>query len=234
MTYNSDSMQMPSSLYEFLFPPAEHRFDWEMGMADRLGMLHILRDLGAEVAVEIGTYKGGSLEVIARHCRRTYSIDIDPAVAGKLRPHFDNVEFLTGDSANLIGEALGTIDERGEALQFVLIDGDHSEAGARRDINLVLRYRPRKPMYIVMHDSFNPAVRRGILGAAWAENPHVHLVEVDFTMGEASTSYARGLKSRMWGGLALAVLHPEPRKGNLRVTAQSSEQFERERRAFGE
>jgi hypothetical protein len=228
-------METPSnSLGEFLFPASEHRFHWDMGMLDRIGIVHMLHRLRPDIAMEIGTFRGGSLEVIARHCRKAYSIDLNPEVARELRPHFNNVEFLSGDSRDLIGTAIKTMDRLGESLQFVLIDGDHSEAGARRDIDLVLQYRPRAPMCILMHDSFNPAVRRGIIGVNWGANPHVHLVEVDFTIGEASTAYDSGHGSRMWGGLALAVLYPERRSGKLAVTAQYSEQFERDRAAFNE
>jgi len=49
-------------------------------------------------------------------------------------------------------------------LDFVLIDADHSSAGVQRDINNVLRYRPTRPLYIVMHDSFNPGAADVIMG----------------------------------------------------------------------
>jgi cephalosporin hydroxylase len=205
-----------------------------MGMSDRLGLLYLLQRLRPETALEIGTSEGGSLEVIARHSGLTYSIDINPEVAKALRPHFDNVEFLTGDSAVMIPRALRTIADRGQALQFVLVDGSHTERRAREDIDLVLQYRPTKPMYIVVHDSFNPAVRRGILAARWAANPHVHAVGVDFVMGDAGSSYGSEDESRMWGGLAMAVLMPQPRTGELHFSQDSIEQFEMARKALGE
>jgi hypothetical protein len=221
-------------LYRFLFPESEHRFPWAMGMPDRLGMLYLLDRLRPETALEIGTSEGGSLEVIARHAGLTYSIDINPEVAKALRPHFGNVEFLVGDSAVMIPRVLKAIAERGQALQFVLVDGSHTERRAREDIDLVLQYRPSKPMYIVVHDSFNPSVRRGILAARWAANPHVHAVGVDFVMGDAGTGYGPASESRMWGGLAMAVLLPEPRSGELHLSQDSIEQFEMARNALGE
>ncbi len=100
-------------------------------------------------------------------------------------------------------------------LQFVLIDGDHSEEGLRNDINDLLRYRPTAPLYIVMHDSFNPDCRRGIRGAKWAANPHVHLVELDYVSGRLMPKDEDGSYRQMWCGIALAVLLPEVRTGNL-------------------
>jgi cephalosporin hydroxylase len=95
---------LPRSLQDYLF--LGRRFAWHMGWTDRLGLLHVLRQLRPDAVLEIGTYEGGSLEVMAQYSRRTYSIDIDPGVATKLRPHFPSVEFMSGDSSKMIGEAL--------------------------------------------------------------------------------------------------------------------------------
>jgi hypothetical protein len=68
-------------------------------------------------------------------------------------------------------------------LSFALVDGDHSTDGVRKDIDNLLRFRPRIPLYIVMHDSLMPECRAGLEQANWAANPHVHAVELDFVSG---------------------------------------------------
>lgn len=97
---------------------------------------------------------------------------------------------------------------------FVLIDANHSEEGVRRDLDNVLRYMPQRPLYIVMHDSFNPGCRRGIMTAIWSSNPHVHMVELDFVVGRFVTQ-EEGNYRQMWCGLALGVLLPEKRTGDV-------------------
>ena len=99
----------------------------------------------------------------------------------------------------------------------MLIDGDHAEAAVRTDVNSVLRHTANCPLYIVMHDSFNPGYRRGILTASWADNPHVHLLETDYVTGRLFGGEAGSERRSMWCGFALAVLLPKPRTGPVRI-----------------
>ena len=113
----------------------------------------------------------------------------------------------------------------------MLIDGDHSTEGVRRDIDAVLKLRPQERVVILMHDSFNPDCREGMRKAAWHSCAHVHYVELDFIPGifhfEAhDTAAARS----MWGGFACAVLEKEPRVGPLQVLESQRGMFEAVRR----
>ena len=214
---------LPGSLYEGLFPPEKHRFLWHMSYSDRCAFHYLLQALRPQAALEIGTDRGGSLDVLARAAERVYSIDIRTEVRERLAPHFANVEFLTGDSAVLIPQVLTQVQSQGQALQFALVDGDHTAAGVRRDIDAVLAYRPQQPMCIVMHDSFNPAVRKGICDADWQANPQVHFVETDFSPGGLSAQTMAG--DRMWGGLAVAMLLPQERAGDVQFSQSSGDLF---------
>ena len=106
----------------------------------------------------------------------------------------------------------------GAEVGFILIDGDHSAAGVQGDIRALLKYQPRCPMFVVMHDSFNPHVREGIRTAPWSENLYVHAVELDYLPGILTLD--PDAYREMWGGFALAVFLPEPRSGPLTVTAR--------------
>jgi hypothetical protein len=110
---------------------------------------------------------------------------------------------------------LSRITDAREALQFVLFDADHSRDGVRRDIESLLSYVPTQPLYVLMHDSFNPECRRGITTANWPKNPHVHLVELDFVPGRFVTEEEGNSQREMWCGFALAVLLPERRVGDV-------------------
>jgi hypothetical protein len=185
---------------------------------EKYGFASILEAARPKVAIEIGSYKGGSLQIIARYAEKIYSIDLDPSLKERLGHDLPNVEFLTGDSRQILPALLSRIMKSGEELGFVLIDGDHSTEGVRSDINNILRYMPVRPVFIVFHDSFNPDCRKGILTADWSACDHVHYLEVDFVPGvyhfEAfDTSPPRS----MFGGLAVALMRPEGRVGPLSI-----------------
>jgi hypothetical protein len=197
---------------------------WGMSHGERAALLQVLRQSKPESAIEIGTDQGGSLEQIRRFAGITYSIDLDPAIARRLQAEMPNVDFLTGDSKIMIGTALARCAERNQSLGFVLIDGDHSYAGVQADIHAVLQHKPTRPVWILMHDSYHPPCRAGIAEARWSENPHVHLLDLDFVTGviaEDDSPFA----GTLWGGFALALLLPEPRSAALGIASKNSANY---------
>jgi hypothetical protein len=166
--------------------------------------------------------------VLARHSQRVISIDPDPTCAERLGPALPNVAFVSGYSQDVLPSVLGQVDQQSEGLGIVLIDGDHRREAVRLDIELVLAYRPRAPLWIVLHDSFNPGCRMGMLEAGWAASPYVHSLEIDFVPGLLS-DHPRFYR-QMWNGLALAALRPEPRSGPLEVRQSALLHFEAARR----
>lgn len=187
----------------------------------------LLRSLSPEIALEIGTYHGGSLQVLAMFSKAVISIDIDSEVKSRLGDKFSNVIFHSGDSANLMPAIFEQCSLDGRSVEFVLIDGDHSTAGVQRDINALLRWQPLNRCLVLMHDSFNPDCREGIKSAPWASSPYVQSVELDFIPGifhqEAFDTAGPGT---MWGGFALAVLTPERRGGPLKIQASQQGLFD--------
>ncbi len=206
-------MGAPSETMDFVWK--DYPLDWSMSGPERTALVQLLDRTRPPVAIEVGTHHGGSLQVIAPRAGRVYSIDIDPAVANSLEGRFPNVEFRTGDSRTILPMLLREIEARGEELGFVLIDGDHTGPGVLADITAVLRYAPRRPLYVLLHDSFNPPCRAGMLAAAWRDCPHVHEVEIDFVGGVAMREACPWDGPNLWGGLALALLLPEKRAGGL-------------------
>ncbi len=194
---------------------------WQMTRWEKYGFESILRAAKPKVALEIGTYNGGSLQVIAQHAEKLYSVDVDAAIEDRLGSRFPGVEFWAGDSRVILPPLLDRIAGRGEELGFVLIDGDHSTEGVRSDINTVLRYKPSRPLFIVFHDSFHPPCREGILTADWAACEHVHFVEIDFVPGVYHfEAFDTATPRSMFGGLAVAVKRPERRAGPLTTSTR--------------
>jgi hypothetical protein len=192
---------------------------WMMAPAEQMAMVYLLERLMPKVAIEIGTRFGGSLQVLSRFSERVYSLDIDPEVPRRMQGRFPNVEFLIGPSDQTLPPLLDRLQSEGAEVSFVLVDGDHSAEGVRKDIESLVRLRPTVDLYVVMHDSFNPECRRGLRDAEWASCPYVHAVELDFVPGCVNPSPA--FRGQLWGGLALGILKPQPRRGGLEVVARS-------------
>ena len=190
---------------------------WLMTDAERSALTALLSKLRPMCSIEIGTYEAGSLGTISRFCKHVYTIDIDPAFRDLYGEKFPNVEFIVGKSEETLPPLLEKIQKSGEPLGFVLIDGDHSENVIRHDIENVLRYIPAQPLYMIVHDSFNPDCRRGILTANWQSNPYVHMLEVDYIVGRFISKEEGHYHRQMWCGFALAVLLPEPRTGDILI-----------------
>lgn len=198
-----------------------------MTTCEMLSLQKILETLSAQRALEIGTYMGGSLQVLSRFCRHVDSIDIDPCIPARLGHLFSNVTFHIGNSAELLPSVLQSDAQDCDPVGFVLIDGDHSTDGVRRDINALLSVPPSCEMVVLMHDAFNPDCRTGILSANWQICPYVHEVEIDYIPGVYhQQAYDTAADRSMWGGFACALLKPEPRQGDLVISQRQLGLFE--------
>lgn len=202
--------------------------NWQMTRCEKAALIHLLASLRPFKGLEIGTYRGGSLQVLSHFCNTVDAIDLNPAIVGELGGGlFPNVCFHIGESSSLLPGILRESAAAGDPVGFVLIDGDHSADGVRRDINALLSVQPQAEMIVLMHDAFNPDCRRGILAAGWQECPYVHEVEIDFIPGVYhQSSFDTAAARTMWGGFACAVLRPEPRRAQLRISQQQQGLFE--------
>jgi glycosyltransferase involved in cell wall biosynthesis/cephalosporin hydroxylase len=199
--------------------------NWQMHDSERIGLGGLLARQQPGCAIEIGTYYGGSLSLISQYSDIVFSIDIDPEVPSRFSKP-ENVSLFTGPSTTVFPELMRVLEAENVAVDFILIDGDHSSEGVRRDINLVLGYVPKKTTMVVMHDSFNPGCRKGMLEANWAACPYVSWIDLDFIPGriiEPAPGNPSG--GEMWGGLALAILSPQPRSGDITIQQSAQTSF---------
>ena len=195
--------------------------NWQMHHGERWALLGLLARHQPHCSIEIGTFCGESLSLIAQYSDIVFSIDVDPDVARRV-PQIPNVTFLTGESADVLPVLFRELTAAQIGVDFVLIDGDHSQEGLKRDISLVLQYVPVKPLFVVMHDCINPSCRQAMLESAWQESPYCHWVELDLVPGRPVDN-DEPAKGELWGGLAVAYLQPSPREGPLIInrTAES-------------
>jgi glycosyltransferase involved in cell wall biosynthesis len=197
------------------------RDNWQMNDAERLALTALLHRLKPRCSIEIGTYMGGSLSLLAQYSERVYSVDIDPEIPKKFR-QFTNTQFLTGPSVELMPALLNQLDATRIPVDFILIDGDHSAEGIMRDVSWIVNYVPRGPLFVLMHDSFNPNCRRGMLNANWHESPYLKYLDLDFIPGRV-IQHGGGGHGEMWGGFALACFDQHERQGAPPPILQSAD-----------
>jgi hypothetical protein len=172
-----------------------------MSFGERAALEGLLSELKPRVAVEIGTFKGGSLRRIAAHSRHVDSFDLYDLVVDKRA--FRNVRFFTGDSKARVPPVLARYAEQGVAVDFVHIDGDHSADGVRADLMNILTSPACARTVIVLHDAMNAEVRSGIESVGLAGHPRVVYVELDFVAGYEFVGGS--WHGQRWGGLGLVI-----------------------------
>lgn len=195
------------NIEDFFYPGLLHQ-KWQMSQAERMAMCHMLQLIQPKLAIEVGTYEGGSLSLLSAHCGWVYSLDIDPAIPQKFA-RFRNTTFITESSATSLPSLLRRLEQESAPLEFILVDGDHTREGVQRDLNAILEYQPSRRVHVLMHDSFNAECRSGMLGAAWSSARHVAFADLDFIHGKI-VQQGGPFDGELWGGLALLILDPAP------------------------
>lgn len=179
---------------------------WQMSRAEKSALMQVLDRVKPEVSIEIGTFQGGSLQVISHFSKEVYSLDISKAPEKLLSKQFKNVHFRVGNSFELIPSLLREIEDSGKKLGFILVDGDHSKNGVFKDLEAILTYPHKNEITIIMHDSFNPQCRSGIKKAfKKVGNKQIEYAELDYITGSYSPN---NNFLEMWGGFALFELNP--------------------------
>lgn len=196
--------------------------NWQMNDSERMAVTGLLARHKPHCSIEVGTYHGGSLSLISQFSKMVFSIDIDETIPSRLS--FPNVRFLTGRSNIMLPHLFSELDNGGIPVEFMLIDGDHSAQGVKNDIGCLLQYVPKSPLLVLLHDSFNPECRRGMLEAGWERSRYCHWVDIDFVPGRI-VEHPGTSHGELWGGLAAAFFLPVARVGDLQVNRTSEEMF---------
>lgn len=173
----------------------------QMSFGERAALDGLLGQLAPRLAIEIGTYEGGSLGFVAAHSERVHAFDLYDLVEDRAK--LDNVTFHFGDSRELLPQLLRRLEADCENVDFALVDGDHSADGVRQDLENLLGSEATSSTVIVMHDTMNEETRAGIESAGVAGSPKVVYYELDFVPGyEFVGGHFNG---QVWGGLGLIV-----------------------------
>jgi hypothetical protein len=193
--------------------PLLARTNWQMALGERAVIEGLLADRRPALAIELGTAEGGSLERIAAYSEEVHTFDMEPHVDPADYP---NVTFHVGDSHVLLAEVLAGFARAGRNVDFALVDGDHSAAGARRDLEDLLASDAVRSTYIVLHDTMNEDVLAGLSAVDLDAHPKVTFCDLAFTQLHQRP---HGLEE-IWGGLGLIVCDAD---GALGITPEHRE-----------
>ena len=195
-----------------------------MGYEETACFEAILSHLRPKCALEIGTAQGARLSRFVKFSEKVISVDCDENVRASLEPHFPEVRFVIGNSNEVLPQIVAELSESDDGLDFVFLDANHDEDYVRKDLNCLLKVRPKSRLVLLMHDTFNPSCRKGILEANWDDNPHCHFVDLDFSPGILHPD--AGVYREMWGGLGFALFLPQTRTHELTIKTTHQLLFE--------
>jgi hypothetical protein len=174
---------------------------WEMSPGERAAVKGVLGELQPAVAIEIGTAQGGSLRRIAAAAGHVHAFDESPPPVDLAE--LTNVTFHTGDSHELLPEALEQLERSGARVGFVLVDGDHTSAGVQRDVEDLLASPAISESLIMLHDTANPEVRSGLDAIDFSAWGKLTWVDLDWVPGFV---FREGpSRGEAWGGLGVIV-----------------------------
>jgi hypothetical protein len=189
----------------------------QMSFGERAALEGVLGQCKPRLAIEIGTYEGGSLRFLARHCEHVHTFDLFDLVGD--RSGYENVTFHTGDSKLLLPELLGALAAQGREVDLALVDGDHSAEGVRRDLETLLDSAATRSTLILLHDTMNEETRGGIESVGLAAHPRVVYHELDLVAGY---EFAGGhFDGQAWGGLGVVLTGERPLPGYRESSAQT-------------
>jgi hypothetical protein len=111
--------------------------DWLTFPGERAAIEGVLSAVRPSVAIEIGTFRGGTLERICAHSQEVHVFDVQRFP--ELTPErFPDVVFHIGDSNELLPRVLDQLAESSKNVDFVFVDAEHTKEAVRLDVESLL------------------------------------------------------------------------------------------------
>ena len=175
---------------------------WAMMPGERAALDGVLAILEPLLSIEIGTWRGGSLDRISHHSAVVHAFDLvqQPDVTSE---RFPNVTFHIGDNHKLLPAFLARLASAGENVDFAFVDGDHSARGARQDLEDLLSSPSVGRTVILLHDTLHERVRAGLDEIDYDHFDKVRFVDLDFVQGRVMCEGPQ--ENELWYGLGLVV-----------------------------
>ena len=166
--------------------------DWQMSCREKLSLIGLLQLPEAKKVIEFGYHRGGATKWLSQFAENVISVDVNEFVS-EASKKYTNVEPWKCTT----GEAINKIKADNLSFDLAIIDADHSRRAVANDVSGILPFSE----VILMHDSFNPACRRGMLAALQSQNSHAFYL--DFIPSILK-------QDGLWGGFAIAWKSKSP------------------------
>jgi Methyltransferase domain len=169
---------------------------------ERAALEGVLAMVKPSLSIEIGCHRGASLQLISARSDAVHAFDL---VRHEDLSHerFPNVHFHIGDSHELLPKVLRQLSAEKVNVDFVFVDGDHTAAGVRRDVEDLLSSTCVGMTTILLHDTLNWSVRAGLDEIDYAAFDKVRFVDLDFVTGKVMREGPS--VGELWSGLGLIV-----------------------------
>lgn len=162
-----------------------------MSPSERLVILGLLLAQKPRRVLELGCAKGGLTDWLSRCCDEVVTVDLDPNVNAVARS-YSNVTPMCMSTQ----EAARALQVQASHFDLCIIDADHSSQGVRRDLENAIQFSD----VIILHDTYYPPCREGILAALSSRNIYYDL---DLVTG--------GLQpDGLWGGIGIVIPGERP------------------------
>ena len=158
---------------------------WQMSLSERLFVVSIVAFMRPARLLELGVWMGMGSQYFKKYCGELYRIDVmkvDPV---------DDDKFYNMRSDDSFKKIL----KDGLRFDMAIIDADHSEEQAERDMDNALQCCDM----ILMHDTFNEPCRKGYVKGLYKNQDKVSHVDFDVIHG-------REINGEKWGGIGMVVL----------------------------
>ena len=165
---------------------------WLMSSREKLGLIGLLQCLNPKSVIELGYHRGGATKWLTQFSKKVLTVDVNEFVSDA-PSQYSNLEAWNCSTV----EAIKRIKEENMSFDLAIVDADHSRLSVYKDIQGILPHAK----VLLMHDSYNPKCRKGMLDALKTQNTHAYFL--DFI---PSTLKYDGL----WGGLAIAWRSDNP------------------------
>ena len=160
--------------------------NWLMSTREKLGLIGLLHCMNPCTVLELGYHRGGTTQWITRFAKKVITVDVNEFVS--LAPgQYSNLEAWNCSTL----DAINRIKKEKLYFDLAIIDADHSKNAVFNDVTGILPHSE----VILMHDSFNPECRKGMLEALKTQKTHAYFL--DFIPSSLK-------HDGLWGGIGIA------------------------------
>ena len=166
--------------------------DWLMSAREKLTLIGLLHCLKPSRVIEFGYHRGGATKWLSQFSEKVITVDVNEFVSDA--PNlFQNVEAWNCPTL----EAIEKIKGDNLYYDLAIIDADHSRKAVAKDVAGLLGHAD----IILMHDSFNPECRKGMLDSLSKQRTHAYYLDFISAVNK---------HDGLWGGLAIAWKSEKP------------------------